>query len=224
MSAVVPPEAPTGRALWLALGGVRGVVEAVLPEFAFLVVFAVTKDTWASVVVPVVIAIVFVVVRLLQRQTALPAIGGLLILVVSAAAALLTDDATNNFVPGFVINAVFLVVILISLVVRWPLVGVVFGVVTGKASQWRADARLRRGATAASWVWVALFAVRLLVELPLYFAGLTEALAVARLLTGVPLYAVALWFTWLLLRSPRGAAPATEAVDGDSDAPLEGRS
>jgi len=221
MSAVVPPEAPSGRALWTALGGVRGVVESALPELAFLVVFAVTKSTWASVVVPVVIGLVFVVIRLVQRQTVLPAIGGLLLLVVSAAAALLTGDATNNFVPGFVINAVFLAVILVSLVARWPLVGLVFGVITGKGGQWRSDARLRRGATAASWVWVGLFAARLLIELPLYFSGLTEALAVARLLTGVPLYAIALWFTWLLLRSPKGAEPD---APGESGAPLAERS
>ncbi len=224
MSAVLPPEQPSGRALWLALGGVRGLLESVLPELAFLVIFAATKNTWVSVVVPVVIALVFVVVRLVQRQTAMPAIGGLLILAVSAASALLTNDANNNFVPGFVINAVFFVLLLVSLLARWPLIGLLIGAITGNVTGWRADARFRRGAAAASWVWVGLFAVRLVVELPLYFAGLTEALALARLLTGVPLYAVAVWFTWLLLRTPKGARSedATSSSESSGKAQTEG--
>jgi len=212
LSAVVPPEQPSGRALWLALGGVRGLVESVLPELAFLVVYSVTKDTWLSVIAPLVLGVAFLVARIVQRQTVLPAIGGVLILAISAAAALLTGNANDNFVPGFVINAVFLVLLLVSLAARWPLVGLLIGAITGNAGGWRADPRFRRGATAASWVWVGLFVIRLAVELPLYFAGLTEALALARLLTGIPLYAVAVWFTWLLLRSPKPVPEAVAAV------------
>jgi len=193
----------------------RGLVESVLPELAFLVVYAITKNTWASVVVPLVLGVAFLVARAVQRQTVVPALGGVLILAVSAGSALLTGNANDNFVPGFVVNAVFLVLLLVSLVARRPLVGLLVGAVTGNAAGWRADDRFRRGAGAASWVWVGLFAVRLAIELPLYFGGLTEALAVARLLTGVPLYAVAVWFTWLLLRRPKGLSEAR------SEAPAE---
>ena len=41
----------------------------------------------------------------------------------------------------------------------------------------------------------------LAVELPLYFTDQTSALATAKLLLGVPLYAIVLWITWLLVRS-----------------------
>lgn len=215
MSAVVPPEQPSGRALWLALGGLRGLLESVLPELAFLVIYAVTKSTWASVGVPLALGVAFLVVRIVQRQTVVPAVGGVLILAVSAVTALLTGNAVDNFVPGFFINGAFFVLLLISLGLRRPLVGFVIAALSGHAADWRSDERFRRGATAASWVWVGLFGVRLLIELPLYFAGATEALALARLLTGVPLYAVAVWFTWLLLRSPK--RPAEVAPDGAAE-------
>ncbi len=212
MTSAVPPEQPTGRALWAAIGGGRGIVEAVLPELAFLVLFATTKSTLWSVVVPLAIGIVFLVVRLAQRQSAMPAIGGVVLLAVSAVGALVTGNANANFVPGFVINAVCLVLLLVSLATRWPLVGLLVGAIVGKAAAAHEDARFRGGATAASWVFVGVFAIRLLVELPLYFADATEALAVARLLTGIPLYALAIWFGWMLLR---GRMPAEADASGE---------
>ena len=47
-----------------------------------------------------------------------------------------------------------------------------------------------------------MFALRLVVEVPLYLAGESalSALGVARLVLGVPLYAVCLWFAWLIAR------------------------
>src|SRR5690606_25983965 len=103
--------------------------------------------------------------------------GGFLIIVVSAASALLTGNANDNFVPGLWVNAAFVVGVLLSLLIRWPLVGVVYGVLVGETSTWRADPRLRHAATWATWLWLAMFVARLAVELPLYLAEQTEALA-----------------------------------------------
>jgi hypothetical protein len=53
----------------------------------------------------------------------------------------------------------------------------------------------------ATVLWIALFVGRLAVQLPLYFAGSVGALGVAKLVMGIPLYAAALWITWLLFRA-----------------------
>jgi len=66
---------------------------------------------------------------------------------------------------------------------------------------WRSDPATRLVATSATWLWVGVFSARLTVQLPLYFAGQVSALALAKLLMGIPLYAAALWFTWLLMRA-----------------------
>ena len=49
-------------------------------------------------------------------------------------------------------------------------------------------------------IWVAFFSLRLLVQVPLYFADLVEQLALARAIMGAPAYAGLLALTWVLLR------------------------
>ena len=112
---------------------------------------------------------------------------------------------------GFVINAVFLVVLLGSLAVKWPLIGVIASAVTNEAQDWRSDRSKLRVAIIATALWCGLFAVRLIVELPLYFAGATQALGALKLILGVPLYAAMLWVTWLLVRTAYARPEAPEA-------------
>jgi hypothetical protein len=49
--------------------------------------------------------------------------------------------------------------------------------------------------------WFALFAARLAVQVPLYFAGNVPALAITKLIMGVPLYAPLLLLSWLMVRA-----------------------
>ncbi|PZF10527.1 MULTISPECIES: DUF3159 domain-containing protein [unclassified Curtobacterium] len=203
---VAPGEAPSGRALLGAVGGVRGLAESVLPGFAFLVVYAITKELVPSVVIPVAVGLVFVVLRLLQRQSVTMSFAGILGVAVSAGLALITGRAESNFIPGIVINAVWLVGLLITLAIRWPLIGLVVGFLLpanedGSHVDWRADPVKRRVLTVATWIWVGLFAVRLAVEVPLYLTAQVELLAGLKLILGVPLYAAVLWVTWLLVRT-----------------------
>lgn len=216
LGAVAPGETPTGAALLGALGGVRGLVESILPGLVFLVVFAITKSAWMSALAPVAVSVVFLVLRLVQRGPVMSALAGLLLVGISAAAVLLTGNPNENFLPGIWINVAFLVGTLVSLVARWPLVGILLGAITGDLAGWRRDPRTRRAATTATWVWAGLFAARLAAELPLYFAQMTETLAVVKLVMGVPLYAVVLWITWLLLRRPKPDARTADAEIGAS--------
>ena len=213
LGAVVPGETPTAAALLAALGGVRGLIESILPGLLFLIVFAIPKSPWLSVAAPLVVSIAFVVIRAVQRGPLMSAIAGLLLGGVSTAAVLLTGNANENFLPGIWINIAFLAGTLVTLIVRWPLVGLLLGALTGDITGWRKDRRMRRSATAATWIWASLFAARLIVELPLYLAQQTEALAVVKLIMGIPLYAAVLWVTWLLLRTPKsaGAVSGTES-------------
>lgn len=205
---VTPGETPTAGALLSAMGGVRGIVESILPGLGFLLVFTFTRDLFWSVAAPVAVAVVFIAIRLITRTPVAPAIAGLLGVGVSAALALLTDRPENNFVPGFIVNAVFIVLLLVSLLVRWPLVGVLAGFLTGDAVGWRRDRAKTTVATIATVIWICVFGARLAVQLPLYFAGAVEALAATKLLMGVPLYAAMLWVTWLLMRTAYGRRPA----------------
>ena len=98
---------------------------------------------------------------------------------------------------------------MISIAVRRPLVGVIVSQLDGEGGGWRADPERVRAFTRASWLWAGLFVVRLIVQLPLYLAGAVVALGIARTAMGLPLFALALWLTWRLVRRPPEPAPAT---------------
>lgn len=199
---VTPGEAPTTSALLQAMGGLRGLIESILPGLAFVVVYTITASLVPSVIIPIVIAVAFVVARIVARQPYTSALIGVLGIALSAGVALVTGRAQDNFVPGFFVNAAFLVALLISLVVRWPLIGVIASfITTSEGSQWRSNRAKFRVAVIGTIIWIGLFGLRLAVELPLYFANATQALGALKLVLGVPLYAATLWVTWLLVRT-----------------------
>lgn len=215
---VKPGEMPSGKDLVAAVGGIRGLVESILPGLAFLIVFAVTSQVLklpqptvlvASVGTLVLISVIFLVARLVARQPVRSAVMGIILAGIMAAFALLSGKPEDAFVPGIVINIVSLLVLLVSLAVRWPLIGVFVGALTSDLTGWRADRAKRRVLVLATWMWVGLFVVRLVVEIPLYLAGYTDWLAVAKIFLGVPFYAVLLWLTWLFVGTVF-SAPAPE--------------
>jgi len=199
-AALKPGEEPTPAALWAALGRTRGVVEALLPGIGFLVVYTLTHNLVWSVSAPATLAALFILVRLVMKSPVMSAIAGMIGIVASAGVALWSGRAEDNFVLGFVVNSVWILGLLISLVIRKPLIGVVSAVLVGD-SHWQQDPTTRRVATAATWLWIGMFSSRLLVQVPLYLAGAVSSLALAKLMMGIPLYAAVLWLTWLLMRA-----------------------
>ncbi|CAG7611118.1 DUF3159 domain-containing protein [Leucobacter soli] len=203
------------------IGGWRGVVESLLPATVFLVVFVVTREARIAAIAPVVISLIAVAVRLVRRETLSSALSGLLGVAVCAAAVLFTGDGQNYFVPGFFINAAWILAYTISLALGWPLIGLLLGFVRGSFTEWRRVRVLRRAAALCTALWAIVFSARLAVQLPFYFAaeqghdGALEALGVARLVMGVPLFALAAVFTWLVLARVNAAAgdPAHEEHD-----------
>lgn len=206
LGAVAPGETPSSGALLTAMGGVRGLVESILPGLSFLVVYTITRDLMLSVLIPLGIAVLFVVVRVVTRSPFTSALAGVLGLGLSAGLALITGRAEDNFVLGFVINAASLLALVVSIVVRWPLIGVIASLITSEGQHWRTDRAKFRVALLGTIMWCGLFALRLGIELPLYFTGNVDALATLKLLLGVPLYAGVLWVTWLLMRTVYGRA------------------
>ncbi len=205
LASLVASEKLTGAALFGAIGGVRGVIESTAPGFLFLVVFTVTGDLFPSVAAPVMVAIAILVTRLVQRLPVLPAVSGGIGIALSAGFALWTGRAEDNFVGGFIINSISMTVMLVSILIRRPLIGL-FTTMLASENPARTSAIVRRAAYLATVVWACFFALRLLVQVPLYLAHATTALAATKLLMGVPLYAALLWLTWLMMRSALSAA------------------
>lgn len=203
-------EASTGHVVWHAMGGWRGVFEAVLPGLAFVLLFTFTRDLVLSLVVSVGIAAVFTIVRLVQRSALSAALGGLIATAAAAGLALWTGRGEDNFVPGLITNAVYGSAFLISALVGWSLIGLAAGFLMNEGTAWRRDRRKRRVFFWLAIGWAALFIARLAVQLPLYFAGDVTTLGTLKLVMGLPLFAPLVAVTWLAVRSlyPRAATTA----------------
>lgn len=210
----------TGHVVWHAMGGWRGVFEAVIPGLAFVLLYSFTENLFLALGISVGAAAVFTVIRLLQKSPASAAVGGLVAAGVAAGLALFTGRGQDNFVPGLITNAVYGTAFLISALVGWSLIGLAVGFLMNEGTRWRRDTRKRRTFFWLAIAWAALFYARLAVQFPLYLAGesAVAALGTWKLIMGLPLFAPLVAVTWLAVRAlyPRDTTP--ESAETTSDA------
>ncbi|MGN6252593.1 MAG: DUF3159 domain-containing protein [Marmoricola sp.] len=218
------------RQLSRALGGVRGMLEAAVPTAVFTVCFVTTGDLRLAVVISVVCTAALLVVRLVQRTTpkfVLNAVVGIAIGALFAWRAArhggsASDQALAYFLPGLLYNAGYAVVMALTVVVRWPLVGFMVGSVTGDPTAWHEDRAVVRLCSRLTWLLVLPCLLRVVVQGPMYLAGrngwwdpdaAVAALGASKLVMGWPLQVAALAaMVWLLGRNatPLSTAEAAE--------------
>jgi hypothetical protein len=120
-----PPPLTFDRHLVLEqLGGWRGMVDATLPTVAFIVANALDglrTGIWAALAC----ALLVFVLRLVRRESVQQAFSGLFAVGIAVAIAAFTGKARDFYVPGIIRNAALTVVLLGSVLVRRPLVGVI---------------------------------------------------------------------------------------------------
>jgi hypothetical protein len=119
---------------------------------------------------------------------------------VAAVVALRTGRAEDFFLVQVLSNAASSLVWASSIALRRPLLGLLVGVALGQRTRWRRDPALLRAYSRASWVWVGQYLFRLLVFVPLWYAGQVIALTMARIALSWPLVAVCLGASWWVLR------------------------
>lgn len=189
------------KSLLASMGGWQGIVESIVPGFLFVLVFAITKDAKLGIIWATTVSVGFILIRLLRRKPVVQAVSGLLGIALAAWLALRDGGASRDyFLTGFITNLSYLVPLGISVIIRWPLVGVLMGLILREGTSWRKNKYEVRVFTAATVLWVGLFAGRLIVQYPLYLANNLTALGITRLIMGLPLYAAILWLNWLLVR------------------------
>lgn len=205
-----------------ATGGWFGMIEALAPAMIFLGTFVVTENLLVSVIAPGILALAFIGIRLVRKEPVSSAIGGLFAMALSGFLALRSGQSEDFFLVGFWTNAAYLLVFVVSMLARWPLVGVIAGFALGQGTQWRSRRRAFWSMQAITACWALLFALRLIVQLPLYLAGNTQGLGIARMLMGPPLFGVVVVFTVLFVRgvyrpelTEPTASTGTDAVTTD---------
>lgn len=187
--------------LLASMGGRLGIVEAVLPTVLFITVFSFTSNGFAAVISAASASVVFLLIRLITRGMLTQVLVGGAGVAVAAFLALREGGQTQDyFLIGFYTNAAYAAVLLVSVLVRQPLIGVAVALLTGN-KDWKKRPGLRYRFYLVTVLWVGFFSLRLAVQLPLYFAGAIEALATARLVMGAPMYALLLVVSWLILKA-----------------------
>ncbi|HSP59834.1 MAG TPA: DUF3159 domain-containing protein [Ornithinimicrobium sp.] len=207
-----------------ALGGWYGSLETALPTVAFVVTWLVVDEVRTAVWAAAAVLLLLGGIRLMVGGSWRFLASAVLATALAAFFALRSGQAQDAFLPGILLSGAYLVGSVVSILVRWPLVGFVVGIGDPDYAQdptaWRRDRGLVRVAARLTWVLVALFALRVAVMLPLYLAGEVALLGVAKIALGWPAYLLAIVVMgWLLAtgRTPRadddaGATRAPGAV------------
>ncbi|AYF79302.1 DUF3159 domain-containing protein [Nocardia yunnanensis] len=200
------------------MGGLSGLIYSSLPVLVFVPVNSLrnlTTAIWASLGV----AAAILVWRLVRRGPIQPAISGFLGVGVCAFIAYRMGEAKGFFLFGIYASLVYGGAFLLSLVVRWPLAGVIWGALNGHGTGWRSDKRALRLYDIATAVWALVFVARYLVQNHLYDSNSTGLLAAARIGMGWPLTAVAALVTfWAVRKAGHLPVKSTDAAKSTESA------
>lgn len=195
------------KSLLASVGGVQGIVETSLPGFLYVFTFAIFHDLTISITT-VSVAVVLLTIRHLMKRRPISGLLGSFIGIGLAIYLTLRPEgqAKDFYLPGFWQNAAYGSVLLLSILVRYPVIGLLVGFMTNQGLSWRKHRRKMRFFNLVTLLWVGLFATRLAVEVPLYLVNDVVTLGFAKLVLGLPFYLTMIWVSWLLLRKVVSAA------------------
>ncbi|MGO1284563.1 MAG: DUF3159 domain-containing protein [Brachybacterium sp.] len=183
-----------------AIGGPRGIAESVLPTLLFVVLFVATRSVVLAAGVAVAVVVVLLIARIVQRQSPSTVLGGLLGVALGAVLSIRSGEGSDFYWPGIVINAVTLLVLLVTVVARKPLVGFLVGLLDPRVQDWASEPDARRVYTRATLLFMVLYAAKIAVQLPLLLTGQVAALGAAKIAMGLPAFAVIAYLVWLMHR------------------------
>lgn len=202
--------APAEPTLLEQMGGLSGLVSATLPVIVLIPVnnfFGLGPALAAALGVAIVIA----AWRIVRKETLQPAISGLLGVALCAAIAWFTGDAKGYFLYGIWMSLALFIAAALSILFRWPAVGVIWKGINGEEMQWRKVPQARRAYAIATGGWAVIFLARFIVQRAIYDADATTTLGVARILMGWPLTLLVTALTVWMVRRADAAVEASAA-------------
>ena len=192
---------------WQAVGGVRGAIESVLPVLVFVVAYVITMGLKWPLILAGGISVVLILVRLVSRQPVTYSVSGFVGVAIGVIWALWSGRGENFFAFGIITSAAYGLAIMVANLVRYPVVSMALTPVWQVRWKWWIHPgsfdRLARVSRNLSWLWFALFALRFLVQIPLWLGGQVAMLGTAKLLLGLPPFLLVAWVTWVQLRPYR---------------------
>ena len=186
-----------------AIGGWRGLIDSALPSMLFIVIFVFQKDLNTALVAALILGVFLLVIRALERKSLVQVLSGFVGLSISVFLTWRTKDASSFFLTGIITNAVYGFALLISVLIKKPLIGFLVGSLVGDTSGWLKYPLLVRAYSIVTWIWVGVFSLRLLVQVPLYLDGNIAVLGSVKIFMGWPLYLFSVWLTYQIVQTAR---------------------
>jgi hypothetical protein len=195
-----PANEPSGHPLKALIGGPRGALESMLPPVVFVVAYvASTSNLTVAVVAALATGLVLAILRVVRGERPVRVVGALLVVVVAAFFAYYTGSAVAYFWPLVLANFASALAFAFSILIRWPLLGLIVGPMTGTGVQWRKDPDLLRAYSRASWLWVLLNLIRGFAQIPLIQGEDLWALAAIRPVFYV-LVIITVLLSWVIIK------------------------
>lgn len=197
------------------MGGISGLIYSSLPVVAFVPVsqfFGLTAAIYSALG----IAALILVWRLVRRESTQPAISGFIGVGICAGIAYFMGESKGYFLLGIWSSLIWASVFTLSVVIRRPVVGYVWGWVNDHDRDWRKVRKAVLAFDIATMVWVLVFGSRFVVQHHLYDADQTGWLGVARISMGWPLTAVAALVTYLAIRAAQRAIHAEDPPEDEA--------
>jgi hypothetical protein len=189
------------------MGGRMGFVYSTIPVVVF-VTANLLFPLAATITVALLAGVGLMVFRLVRGERWTSAVGSLVGVAIAAGVVALTGSAKNYFALGIWACFAGFVITLASVLVRWPVTGVIWNFVHGGKYRWRAKRTVLRAHTGATLAAASVLGARFVVQQWLYIADNTGALGFARIAMGTPLSAlVALVVVWAFRHSSRQLLP-----------------
>jgi hypothetical protein len=180
-----------------------------LPTAVFVVVDA-TTSLRPAIYAAVGTAVGLMLYRLARRQPIQQAISGLFAVLIAALIAARTGEARGYFLLGIWASFVYAVPFAVSVIIRRPLVGVLWEYLDPAPEdpdepgrKWYRRRPLLRAYTIATLIGTGMFLARGIVQAALYHENATGWLAVAKVVMGTPLYVVCLIAGYWVVRRVR---------------------
>lgn len=207
-----PESKLNAQALLVQMGGISGLIYSSLPVLVFVPVSSLL-GLMPAIGAALGVATLILIWRLVRKETLQPAISGFFAVGVSALIAYIVGESKGYFLLGIWSSLVYAAVFALSVLIRRPLVGYVWGWVNGHDRGWRKVRKAVFAFDVATLTWVVVFGARFVVQNHLYDANQTGLLGVARIAMGWPLTAVAALATYLAIRTAQRALHEHEAAD-----------
>ncbi|MGW1271440.1 DUF3159 domain-containing protein [Streptomyces sp. NPDC002491] len=213
--AAADARAVTEAALFEAFGGIRGMVETVVPGLVFVTIFTINKNLHMSAIAALAVSLVLVVVRLAMKDTVKHAFSGVFGVAFGVVFAMMTGNAKAFYLPGMLYTLGLALAYIVTTLCGVPLIGLILGPVFKENLSWRTRNPGRKKAYAkASWAWGLILLAKCAILFPLYWWADTAQLGWVLVALKIPPFLLAVWLTWVFLAK----APAPIDVFAEMEA------